>query len=241
MANARSRFDAGNQRIFNTGTDEARASARDKQIDKPHSAHQLVCTVMGDVGKDLHTVRVESELGEPALHSADDGVAGTVSFFSAAQDADIAALETKCRSVRSDVRTAFVDDRNHAERYGDPADEKTVLARGFAERLSDRIGQCNEGADAVCHIVHTCIGQAQSVQHHGADLSFRICQIQCIFRKDLVLVCFDRVRHGGKRVVFFFGREGRDGRLQRRRCFQNFRRGHIIFLPQRAYRVLRRP
>ena len=106
-------------------------------------------------------------------------------FAAAAQDDGVAALEAKGRSVRANVRAAFVDHADHADRHGNALDAEAVGAFEGRELAADGVGQFGDFFQRLGHALDAVFGQAQAVDeafrllafHAGDVLAVRIEQL----------------------------------------------------------------
>ena len=165
MADAGAGFDARNGRRFDAGADEARAAARDEQIDQPVCCHELMRALPRGVRHQIDKRLRQTDSPQALVHGRNDGCGRAICLFPAAQDADVAALERKNRCVGRDVRPAFVDDRHDAHRDGSLADHKAVWPPYLGQNFSDGIRELCDLTHAVRHGGDTVFCQTQTVEH----------------------------------------------------------------------------
>ena len=210
VADARSRLDAGDGRVFDAGADQPRPAARDEQVDKPLRAHQLVRALVARVLEDVEDVRVAARGGDALLECGGDGLRAADGIAPAAQDADVAALDGKRRRVGGDVRTALIDDRDKPQRHLLFIDRHTVRALHLGEDPPRVIGQLRHGAHAVRHRVDTRGVEPQAVEHHVGDFPARGVHVEGVAAQDLVRVPLEALRHGLEQTALVLGRHGVD-------------------------------
>ena len=94
---------------------------------------------------------VAARLRNARLERSDNGAGAAVGFLSAAEHADVAALDGKRRSVGGDVGAALVNDGDEAERHLHLVDDDAVGAHDLAENAARMVGKPDGVADAVRH------------------------------------------------------------------------------------------
>ena len=210
VADARSRLDAGDGRVFDAGADQPRPAARDEQVDKSLRAHQLVRALVARVLEDVEDVRVAARGGDALLERGGDGLRAADGIAPAAQDADVAALDGKRRRVGGDVRTALIDDRDKPQRHLLFIDRHAVRALHLGEDPPRVIGQLRHGAHAVRHRVDARGVEPQAVEHHVGDFPARGVHVEGVAAQDLVRVPLEALRHGLEQTALVLGRHGVD-------------------------------
>ena len=125
---------------------------------------------------------------------------------SAAQDHRIARLQTQCAGICSDVRAAFVDNADDAERCAHTFDVKSVGSVPFGDDFTDRILEVRDGMDAVGDGTDACGVELQPVEHGGGEPGLFACvHVEDIGVENLVGVADDRVGHGHQGGVLALG------------------------------------
>lgn len=110
-------FYAGDCRVLHTGTYQARTAARNEQIDQPGRLHDILRTAAACILDYVYNVGVAAGSGNALLKCPHNGVTAVERLLAAAEHADVAALYRKRRSVRCNVRAAFIYDCDKSERY----------------------------------------------------------------------------------------------------------------------------
>ena len=85
-----------------------------------------------------------------------------------AQDQRIARAQRQRPGLGGDIRAAFENHADDADRHAHAGDAQTVRAGPFGERFSDRIGQRGDGFDALRHRL-----QARFVEREAIEQAFR--------------------------------------------------------------------
>ena len=151
------RLDTRNGGVFHTGADQTRSSARDQQIDIARGSHQLVRARAGGVLDKQNHIFIQSGSDQTLSQRTDDSVSASVRLFTAAQDADVPALQSEGGGVRGDVRAALIDDGDHTEGDGGLLDHETVGPLITHEDLADRRLKLHHVADALRHACDTLL------------------------------------------------------------------------------------
>ena len=98
---------------------------------------------IGAVGvrRDLHAGFRQSRAAQPGHQRRVDRRGAVHAFRSAAQDHRVARLQADAGGIGADIRPAFVDHADHADRRGDALDAQPVRPRPVGQRAAERIGQ----------------------------------------------------------------------------------------------------
>ena len=207
VADAGAGLDAGDLRVFGAAADEARAAPGDEQVHIAHGPHELVGARVRCILDKADEGGGKARVLEAVTDGRDDGGVGAVSLAPAAQDDGVAGFERQHRRVRGDVRAAFVDDGDHAQRYGGLLDHKPVRAHHAPEYPSLRVGKRRHLAHAPRHAFNARRCQGEPVHHHIAVAVLRALHVQAVGGKDLVLLRDEPVRDGEQgRVLSLFRR-----------------------------------
>src|SRR5205823_1553725 len=96
--------------------DETFTAARDDEIDEAVELQQVADGGPVRRGDELHRVLGQSLRRQRLLEDAVQGGVRVESFFAAAEDDGVAALDAQAGGIDRDVGTGFVDEEDHAER-----------------------------------------------------------------------------------------------------------------------------
>ncbi|MND53378.1 hypothetical protein D3C80_444140 [compost metagenome] len=145
--------------------DQALAAARDYHVDVLGHADQRADG--GAVGglDHLHQFGRQLGLGQALLDAGGNGAVGMDGLGAAAQDGGVARLQAEAGGVDGHVRPRLVDDADHAQRYAHLADLDAGRQVAHVTDLADGVRQGGDLAQALDHVVDTCRGQGQAVEH----------------------------------------------------------------------------
>ena len=126
-----------------------------------------------------------------------DRLRGMQRIRAAAQDHGIAGLEAERAGIGGDVRPAFIDDADDAERRAHALDMQAVRAIPLGDDLADGIGSSAIGADAIGHAANAVrTSVSRSMEGRGdSPVSRRVLQVERIGGED-VGPCGRRYRVG---------------------------------------------
>ena len=83
----------------------------------------------------------------------------------ATQDHRIAGLQAQRAGVRRHVRTALVDDADDAERHAHALDHQAVGPGPLRSDAAERIRQCGDVLQALCHRLDALVVEFQAIEH----------------------------------------------------------------------------
>ena len=223
MADPCSGFNNGHRCILHHGLDQPCASARNQHIQIAFKMHQFRRSFSGRIPNQLYCTFRQPRCGRSLLQSVHDGAVGLDRLRSAAQNAGVAAFDANGRRIACDVRPGFKDNTDNAQRHALLQNAQSVGARPHLIRRADRIWQQGNIAKSLRHALYPLVVQCQSFNKGGLQTLF-LCSLNVAFigRKDLRLVCNQRIGHCQKRIVSFF--DAAYGHLQSRgtRFFAQF-------------------
>ena len=186
MADPRACLDTWHPGVFHTAAYEAGAAPRDQQIHKAHGLHQLIgAGVVGILHKACQRAR-QAGILEPQADRPNDGRVGAEGFPPAAQHHGVAGFQGQRSGVRRHVRAAFIDNGDHAQRYGRLFDHKAVRPHRAADHAPLRIRQCGHITHAAGHRFDARRGQRQPVDHHAAIAFARRLYIQAVCLQNII-------------------------------------------------------
>ena len=139
-----------------------------------------------------------------------DGARRAVAVRAAAQDHGVAGLQRQRAGVGGDVRPAFVDDADDAERHAHALDGHAVRPRpGFGD-LADRIGQLADDVEALGHRLDALVVQRQPVEERGGQpAALPSAMSSALAARIFGLAGADRRGHRRERAVLLLGRRKR--------------------------------
>ena len=202
----------GNARFLLHARDQALAAAGHDHVDiaieaAQHQAHRLA--VAG--GDKLDCVFGQARVAQARDERGMDGARGTVGVGAAAQDGRIPGLETQRSGIGGHVRTAFVDDPDHAERHPHALDGHAVGPRPPLGNLADRIGQRPDCGEAVRYGVNAGLRQCEPGEEGGGrTVAAGLIEVLAVGEQDFRRGDTDGLGHGSQGVVFLVGRRERE-------------------------------
>jgi len=130
-----------------------------------HHAHRVAIAGRNKRDRGLRQIGLAQSLGQRGV----DRVRRPITVRAAAQDHSIAGLERERAGVGGDVRPAFVDHADDAERHLDAFDDHAVRpGPGFADP-ADRIIEAAHHVEACRHCFDALIVQCEPVEHRGGQ------------------------------------------------------------------------
>ena len=165
VADASSRFDAGDGCMLDASADEACAASRDEKVDKTGRFHDLRCAMAGGILDDVHNIRVKAYSTHAVFERIYDRLARPVRLFSGAEHADVAAFEAECCCVRGDIRAALIDDGDEAQRHLLFIDFEPVRARDFIQNPARVVGKGGRVPDPGGHGFDASGAETEPVEH----------------------------------------------------------------------------
>jgi hypothetical protein len=120
-------------------------------------------------GGELHRILRQAGRAQPVAQAADDGAGGMRAFAAAAQEDGAAGLEAERPGIGGDVRAAFEDHADHAERLRHAPDHEAVRPCPFGQHAAHRIGQGSDVLQPARHCLHARGRQHQPVAEGGGQ------------------------------------------------------------------------
>ena len=119
--------------------------------------------------RDLDGVFGKARGAQPFHKAFMDGGSRVEALRPAPQDHRIAGLQAQPARVGCNVRAAFVDHANDAQRRADAADMEAGGHVPFRHHLTHRVVLRSYGAQAIRHALNAILGQQQAVEHGGRE------------------------------------------------------------------------
>ncbi len=108
-------------------------------------------------------------------------MAGMKTLRTATQNYGIAGLDTQRGRIRGYVGPAFIDDANHAQRYGDALNPQAVWTFPFFENTADRVVQADDRFEADSHGFNPIGIEHQAIEQCSAQLFLPSrTQVECV-------------------------------------------------------------
>ena len=208
MADAGAGLDAGDGGVFHTGPDEARAAPGNEQVHQTLGLHELTGTVVAGVLQNIENIGVSACGGDALLQSGGDGPGAADGLTTAAQDADIAALNGQGRGIGGDIGTALVDDGHQAQRHLLFIDGHAVRALHFAEDAARVVREPGHGAKSVGHGGDAAFIQPETVQHHIGNFAPGGFHIPGVDGENVICMLPQALSHGQEQAVLILRRQG---------------------------------
>ena len=232
MTDARPCLNTGHRGIFHAGANQPRSAAGNEKVYKTARAHERACPFPTRILRHGDERFGKSRRRQGAAERFYDFKGRGKGFLSPAQHAGVAAFQTERRRVRSDVRTAFIDNGHHPHGDRDLFDFQTVRAKDSFQHSPHGIGEFCYRSDSLRHLGYPFLRQCQSVGHGRRKAGSG--NVRLICRKYAGGIGNQRIRHGGQCLVLSLGGERRRNRFCRFRFPQGLlHRFHISFrLPE---------
>ena len=148
----------------------------------------------------------ETRLSQPLAHRRRDGARGSETIRAGAENGGISRLETQRARIGRNIRAAFEDDPDDAERRCDPLDHQTVRPLETRQYPPNRIGQRRDAVDRPCDIFDPAFIKGKSIDKRRREaIVTRLRHVLGIRLQDLGCARADRRRHGGERRVLLVG------------------------------------
>ena len=147
--------------------DQRLAAARHDQVEQAgRRQHRRDIGAIG-VRRDLHAGFRQSGRAQPRHQRGVDRLRAVHAFRTAAQDHRVARLQADAGGIGADIRPAFVDHADHADRRGDALDAQAVRPRPVGQRAAERIGQLRDVLQPFGHGIDARFGQREPVAERG--------------------------------------------------------------------------
>ncbi|MCY1224037.1 hypothetical protein D9M72_361800 [compost metagenome] len=145
--------------------DQALAAARDDHVHILRHADQRPHG--GAVGgfHHLHQLAGQAGLGQALLDAGGDGLVGMDGLGTTTQDGGVAGLQAEAGGIDGHVRPRLIDDADHAQRHTHLAHLDTGRQVAHVADFADGVRQGGDLTQALDHVVDTCRGQRQAVEH----------------------------------------------------------------------------
>ena len=140
--------------------------------------------------------------GDTLLECAHDGAGAENGLLPAAQHAHVAAFYGQRRRIGGDVRAAFIDYCDEAERNLHLIDMHTVRVHGLGEDAPGVVGQGGCRTYSVRHAAHALLVEAQPVQHHLGYMSARPVHVLPVAGEDVPGAFLKACGHGRRMRSF---------------------------------------
>ena len=228
VADAGSRFDAGNGCVLDACADEPCAASRDEKVDKTGSLHDFRRAMAGGILDDVHDIRVKARRAHAVFERIYDRLCRAVRLFSGAEHADVAAFEAERGRVRGDVRAALVDNGDEAQRHLLFIDFEPVRARDFIQNPSRVVGKGGRVPDPGGHGFDASGAETEPVEHDLGNCAPCLLHVLRIREKNLVCVVHEMLCHGQKQPVLIVRACASDRRPCGLCFLQNFACGHFV-------------
>ena len=204
VADAGSRFDAGNGCMLDTSADEACAASRDEKVDKTGSLHDFRRAMAGGILDDVHDIRVKARRADAVFERVYDRLCRAVRLFSGAEHADVAAFEAERGRVRGDIRAALIDDGDEAQRHLLFIDFQPVWARDFIQNPSRVVGKGGRVPNPGGHGLDASGAETEPVEHDLGNCAPCLLHVLRVREKNFVCVVHEVLGHGQKQPVLVF-------------------------------------
>ena len=159
---------------------------------------------MRDILHKTHKRRGKTGVFQAVMNGRHDRRIGAEGLPAAPQHDGVSRLQRQNGGIRSHIRSALIDDGDHAERNGGFLDHKSVRALQAFQHPSLRIGQGRDLPDTLCHPGDALRGQCEPVDHHIAIAIPGGFHIRAIRLQDRVLLRQQPIRDRLKSRVFPF-------------------------------------
>ena len=147
--------------------DQRLAAARHDQVEQAGGRqHRRDIGAVG-VRRDLHAGLRQSRRAQSRHQRRIDRGGAAHAFRAAAQDHRVARLQADAGGVGADIRAAFVDHADHADRRGDALDAQPVRPRPVGQRAAERIGQQRDVFQALGHRLDARLVQRKPIAECG--------------------------------------------------------------------------
>ena len=132
-------FDHRDGGVLDDVADQRFAPTRNQHIDEAVGRHQVLHRFVGISGNELHSVGVQSLLGQRRTHRGDQRLVAVHRRGRSTQQRGVPALEAETGGIDGDVRSGLVDHSDHADRDAHLTDLQTIRQGVSADHFTDRI------------------------------------------------------------------------------------------------------
>ena len=211
MADAFEMREDRNPRFVLHARDQTFSAARHDHIDIAAEAGQHLADRRAVAnGHQLDRILGQSGGAKALHHCGMDRTRRAVRIRAAAQDRGVAGLQAQRAGIGGDVRTAFIDHADHADRRADPLDGHAVRTLPFGHDLADRILELCDHLKPLGHRGDAAVVEGEAVEERAGDAGgLGLGHVAFVGGENVRRGGADRFRHRMKRLVLLRARSKR--------------------------------
>ena len=205
MAIADPGFNDGNFRFLFYRLNQACAATWNQYINIIDCLHQFLGSGMTGIFNQLHHIGIHSRFYQSPPDDGNQCGIGMDGIATAAQNNGIAGFKGQRKRIDRNIRAAFKNHGNHAQRHAFLNNLQTVQIGIAADNLPNRVLQISNLPNAFRNAFNAFMIQAQPVEHNVRNAVF-FCsgQIAGIFRQNHLSLSKQSRRNLTQQIVFFY-------------------------------------